>query len=170
MTKSEKIKNLWKNPEYRENQIKKRKGQIPWNKGKIPEKSYRRKHSMGYCLILSEKHPYKNKVGYVPEHRLVMEKKIGRYINPKKEHVHHIDKDKKNNNIKNLILLTPIDHIRIHQGWKKVSNKWFKKCRKCNQFLEVNKNNFYFRSNKTYFHNCIVCARKTALAYYLKNL
>lgn len=47
-------------------------------------------------------HPYSNN-GYVCEHRLKMEKKIGRYLQPGEE-VHHIDGNKLNNNLNNLIL------------------------------------------------------------------
>lgn len=36
---SERVKNLWKNPEYVKNICASRKGRIPWNKGKILETS-----------------------------------------------------------------------------------------------------------------------------------
>lgn len=52
-------------------------------------------NSNGYVLI---------KVGnqFVPEHRLVVEKKIGRLLKPE-ETIHHIDHDRKNNHIDNLM-------------------------------------------------------------------
>ena len=68
----------------------------------------------GYILIKSENHPNKNAGGYVFEHRLVMEKKIGRYLT-KDEIVHHIDGDKKNNSESNLELMDRAMHIREHK-------------------------------------------------------
>lgn len=58
-------------------------------------------------------HPYKDNKGYIMEHRLVMEQSIGRYLD-KNEEVHHIDYNKMNNDISNLLLVTKTEHRRIH--------------------------------------------------------
>ena len=48
------------------------------------------------------------------EHRLVVERFIGRELT-KEERVHHIDKDKKNNKIENLMLFkNDSEHIKFH--------------------------------------------------------
>ena len=56
-------------------------------------------HSKGYILVYNPLHPFCNKDGYIPEHRLVVEKKINRIVNPLLEDVHHIDENKQNNKL-----------------------------------------------------------------------
>jgi hypothetical protein len=57
----------------------------------------------GYILVKAPDHPRANTIGYVREHRLVMEKKLGRYLEPY-EVVHHKDHNRKNNDPDNLEL------------------------------------------------------------------
>jgi biotin operon repressor len=63
----------------------------------------RSKSTNGHIYIYSPEHPYSNKQGYVMEHRLVMEKAIGRYLAPE-EIIHHINMQKQDNTIDNLYL------------------------------------------------------------------
>ncbi len=60
-------------------------------------------HGDGYIYIHKPNHPFCNKQGYVFEHRLVVEKHLGRYLKPK-ERVHHLNKIVSDNHIKNLML------------------------------------------------------------------
>lgn len=70
--------------------------------------------SAGYELFFSPEHPYANEDGYVRAHRLVMEEHLDRYLYPDEE-VHHIDGNRKNNNISNLWLCKDKGaHSRIH--------------------------------------------------------
>jgi len=66
-------------------------------------KGGRNKNDAGYILVYKPHHPYSGYYGQVREHRLVMEKKIGRYLKPK-EVVHHINGIKDDNRIENLML------------------------------------------------------------------
>lgn len=69
--------------------------------------------SSGYVEVYCPDHPNANSRKCVYEHQLVMEKHIGRYIQ-KGEVVHHIDGNKSNNDISNLLLLTNSDHAKLH--------------------------------------------------------
>jgi uncharacterized protein (DUF1330 family) len=57
----------------------------------------------GYWHVRVPNHPYARKSGYVAEHRLVMENKLGRYLLPG-EVCHHIDGDRENNAPENLMV------------------------------------------------------------------
>ena len=101
-----------------------KKGHIPWVKGRIrfemlgekhPNwKGGKSKHPRGYIWIHKPNHPFKDNRKYVLEHRLVMEKNIGRYLKPK-EIVHHINNIPNDNRIENLMLLpSNSEHQKLH--------------------------------------------------------
>jgi len=80
----------------------------------------------GYVWIHSPNHPNKNSIGYVKEHRLVIEKYIGRYLR-KDELIHHINLNPQDNRIENLQIITHSEHMKIHNS-KDMSNR---KCLIC---------------------------------------
>lgn len=57
----------------------------------------------GYRLVKAPDHPHANPNGYVREHRLVMEQKLGRPLR-RDEVVHHLDRNRQNNHPDNLSL------------------------------------------------------------------
>jgi len=68
----------------------------------------------GYIYKLCPDHPFANCQGYVYEHRVVMEKHIGRYLKLE-EKVHHVNGIKTDNRIENLELFkNNTEHILSH--------------------------------------------------------
>lgn len=77
-------------------------------------KGGRRIDKSGYVLIYFPGHPFAGRPSkkYVREHRLVMEKHLGRFLD-RKEVVHHRDGDKQNNSIENLeLFLSNSAHLK----------------------------------------------------------
>ncbi len=80
-----------------------------WKGGRIT-KNYR-----GYVLKYAPNHPNCSKKGYVFEHRLEMEKKLGRYLKST-EIVHHINGKVNDNRLSNLYLFgSNSEHIKFHR-------------------------------------------------------
>lgn len=75
-------------------------------------KGGRTKHAKGYVYAYAPRHPRQHN-GYVLEHILVAEQKIGRYLKPE-EIVHHEDEVKDNNDPGNIKVLTRGEHTRYH--------------------------------------------------------
>ena len=76
-----------------------------------------------YTYAVVTEHPRCTINGYVLEHRVVMENYLGRLL-CQDEVVHHIDHNKKNNDIENLELYIRTEHTREHmfeQGIKMVT-------------------------------------------------
>jgi len=78
----------------------------------------------GYIKIRCLEHPFKDCDGFVFEHRLVAEKYLlndknsieingKRYLKPEYD-VHHLDKNKLNNNLDNLEVITKKKHCELH--------------------------------------------------------
>ena len=92
-----------------EERIAKITGVKPWN--------YRgEKDSNGYAYVFSPDHPCKGKDGYVPEHRLSVERAIGRILYPA-ERVHHLSHIRRDNAVLNLLLLPNAKTHTLFHHW-----------------------------------------------------
>jgi hypothetical protein len=100
-----------------------------------------------YLKIYKPNHPLSDRDGRILEHRYLAEKYLAKesdliYINGAKVlnpnlDVHHIDKNKRNNSISNLLIVTRSEHAKIHQGEKHKLNSVKKICKFCGKEYEV---------------------------------
>jgi len=108
-------KGMWtgsKNPKYEKGYLLERENNPRWKGGLY-------KDSDGYIYKMNHSHPFKNNMGYVYEHRLIMEKQIGRYLH-RWEVCHHINKITDDNRIKNLMLFKNHSTHRKFEGGVRV--------------------------------------------------
>lgn len=113
---SETMKKLVRTPEHRKNNaLAHPRGDKCWN-----WKGGRHIEAKGYVMLLKPEHPNSDTKGYIMEHRVVMEKHLGRYLLKNIEIVHHIDGNKQNNKIDNLLLFPSYEaHTTYHEQLKK---------------------------------------------------
>jgi len=83
----------------------------------------------GYIMIYSPEHPSATKAGYMREHRLVMEKHLGRNL-LSDEVPHHINGDTADNRIENLKLMKKGEHTTYHAK-DRVIDQWARKQKAC---------------------------------------
>lgn len=129
-TREESARNTWKNHEHpnlgkkgeqsymygrKLSSFTKEKMSLAQKKVAENKRKYRKFHNDGYVLIYEPMNPKSDRCGYVLEHRAVVEKHIGRYLNSD-EIVHHINGNKKDNRIENLVVTTRDEHARFHNN------------------------------------------------------
>lgn len=117
-----------------------------------------------YLYALVPTHPNATKNGYVLEHRVVLENKLGRLLY-EFEDGHHIDENKHNNSPENLEVKLKGDHQRLHK--LKYPDGHFVNlvCSNCKTLFSRDfKNRPEVKGTKLTF-----CSRKCSGLYYNKN-
>lgn len=79
-----------------------------WKGGRV-----RGGHMGRYWMRFVPEHPSANTIGYVLEHRIVMEETLGRLLD-RSEVVHHINGDPTDNRPENLDVTTQSEHASSH--------------------------------------------------------
>ena len=98
---------------------------IKWKKDKV----------LGYMYSTGIEHPNASSNGKIYEHVYVMSTFIGRALN-KDECVHHIDRNKANNSLDNLRLMTIKEHAILHALEDKGAFKVTSVCHACGNTFE----------------------------------
>jgi len=95
-------------------------------------------------------------------HVFVWEKANGE--KPKGYQIHHIDGNKNNYNLDNLLLVTQSEHFRLHAGWIKTNGEWsHKPCNGCHKLKPLTE--FYKRGDLPPTALCKICHRKKVISY-----
>lgn len=123
ISKTHKGKKLTK--EQREKISAARKGVSPIGKSKRFQGKRHRKD--GYVSLYLPDHPYATAEGYYAEHRFVMEKMIGRFLDPKEE-VHHINHKRNDNRPENLHLFASKEEHMSHHMKERHAQRREAKC------------------------------------------
>ena len=107
--------------------------------------------SHGYVMVRTSNKP--GALAYELEHRLIMERKLGRKLR-EYENVHHINGVKTDNREENLVVLLDADHTRHHQKERGREIHFQKPCSQCG-------NRFMPRTKKQRFCS-LPCYRKSS--------
>ena len=86
----------------------------------------------GYIMLLAKGHPRAERNGHVPEHLLIAEKAIGRYLSGRNV-IHHVDGNPGNNARTNLVVCQNQGyHMLLHQRQRALDACGNASARKCN--------------------------------------
>lgn len=100
----------------------------------------------------------------MPEHRYLMEQHLGRKLKPHPlEVIHHLNGNKLDNRLENLILTNQSDHLHIHE-YKGFRTAVSKSCSQCHKILSFSLFSRSKSSKDGYRPNCKSCQNKYNLS------
>lgn len=116
----------------------------------------------GYIFVKYPNHPRANKTGYIQEHILVAEQKLGRPLNDA-EVIHHINGNKGDNSLENIYICASVaehaDIERAIRAYKACGHADWRKCVICHEYDDPKNMTTYIcgrhkRSSASYHKKC----------------
>ena len=95
------------------------------------------------------------------EHVIVWESHHGPI--PEGMELHHRNGDKLDNRLENLMLVTRLEHKRIHSGCIRVGSRWLKRCRRCQWYRPVDTEFYEYKGRNGVMGACKRCLSDLAV-------
>ena len=95
------------------------------------------------------------------EHVIVWEAHHGPI--PEGMELHHRNGDKLDNRLENLMLVTRLEHKRIHSGCIRVGSRWLKRCRRCQWYRPVDTEFYEYKGRNGVMGACKRCLSDLAV-------
>jgi hypothetical protein len=95
------------------------------------------------------------------EHVIVWESHHGPI--PEGMELHHRNGNKLDNRLENLMLVTRLEHKRIHSGCIRVGSRWLKRCRRCQWYRPVDTEFYEYKGRNGVMGACKRCLSDLAV-------
>lgn len=105
-----------------------------------------------YCRT-NPMHPKANDKGLYPLHRVLVENKLGRLLEPG-EDVHHVNENKCDDSIENLAVLSKSEHTKLHRKTHLVDTE----CGACGKAFQIKAHSYRLRTKRSK-SGLIFCSR-----------